>query len=234
MDLSPLAAAIIKRSEPGVVSAISIQPGAVLERTFGMTVLHLSSSWAAGLHILLDRGAGEVIDDLCHDARSDGEMVSALDLAIRYRSLEAVHILLDAGCSWQRFRGLDRDQQYPHISVAPAIVESIARVLAHRRRKLLDLGRSCLTKAQLSRRGCADISVPDVEAAGLTQLLINGGVSVSATLAVSDIFHGVYQSSELSMDEFPVFHEAGFQDLRRFNCLGLSPVMMGNLWELVY
>src|SRR3954469_6079472 len=96
MDISPLATAILLRSEQGLLSAISNYPGAVYEKTFGMTVLHLSSPWAAGLRILLEYGARELVDDC-----SPG--VSALNLAVLYRSLESVQVLLDNDCSWHSF-----------------------------------------------------------------------------------------------------------------------------------
>ncbi|KAL2113421.1 hypothetical protein VUR80DRAFT_4037 [Thermomyces stellatus] len=62
LGLPPLAAAILNRSERQLRSVLARYPNSVLEITYGMTALHLSSRWPAGLNILLSTDAKTLIN----------------------------------------------------------------------------------------------------------------------------------------------------------------------------
>ena len=210
-DLSPLATAILTRSEQGVQLAISRCPNAVLERTVWGTVLHLSSRWATGLRILLKAGARGLLSS------------SVLGLAIAYKSLAAVQVLLENDYPWH---GFDRPD-YGTLRARPPhdIVVAIAEAITLRRQRLVILARDMLPTHDLLRLGLLDELLPDAEAIYLVRALRDAGVAVPAALDVPDDFEGVYHSGNLDLNEIPVFHAAGFHDLCRPNSLGLSPVM---------
>src|SRR3569833_814936 len=94
MGLSPLATAILLRSESQVKSILSSVPEVASDRTYGMTVLHLSAAWPMGLTILFSAGASKFIDATCHSTRRSTSIPNtALELAIQISCAETVALL---------------------------------------------------------------------------------------------------------------------------------------------
>ncbi|KAL2281776.1 hypothetical protein FJTKL_11251, partial [Diaporthe vaccinii] len=81
--ISPIARAIITRSLHDLESAIRLCPRSLLEKTQGLTVLHLSIGWPPGLSFLLKTDAIQLLDTpdgifLAGDANSAFSSLSAM------------------------------------------------------------------------------------------------------------------------------------------------------------
>lgn len=170
-----------------------------------MTVLHLSSQWPAGLAILLAAGAVGIINE-SFQTTAFLHPVTAVDLAIHFNCCEAVRVLFDAGCTWNKF-----NLRFSHrISLDCARV--IAQGLADRRRRLGLLAKATVTEDQLAATGC-QVGLLDSHAATVVRLLREVGVHVPTTLSVPDDYEGIYLSGNLAIGCFPAFFDAGFCDV---------------------
>ena len=215
-ELSPLAVAILRRSAEDVRSALTKYPHSILERTYNLTVLHLSSGWPMGLSILLCAGAAGLIDEVCSERASHR---TVLDFAFYFDCEEAVAVLFDAGCSWNGFHN-----SYP-VTASVACVRTAARKLACRRQSLMGLAEQTLTEPQLAnvRPGTG---VLDLNAAAVVQLLRKAGVDVPTHLAVPDSYATVYVSENVDIAFFPIFFSQGFHDVNNRAGERFAPIQL--------
>ncbi|MBE3048201.1 hypothetical protein IMZ48_37995 [Candidatus Bathyarchaeota archaeon] len=204
-------------------SALTKFPHSILERTYDLTVLHLSSGWPTGLSILLCAGAEGLLNETCHD-KSFGNC-TALDFAFNLGCEEAVALLFDAGCSWIRV------PNFNHTAVASiACVQTAARKLAGRRQSLMCLAEETLTEPQLAniRPGTG---VLDLNAAAVVQLLRNTGVDVPTYLAVPDSYATVYLSGHMDIAHIPIYWDEGFHDVNDAVGQWFAPIQVVRLDE---
>lgn len=198
--------AILSNSEDYLRSTIAKHPHLVLERTYGMTALHLSSWWPAGLSILLSSGAAAHIDETCHDWFLG--TATAFDFAMYFWCEEAIELLFDAGCLWNWFT-VDIHQTVPL-----SCVRTTARKLADRRRELMSLAESTLTEHQLTTVRPQE-GVLDSDAALVVRLLRGAGVDVPSPLVVPDTYAGIYLSGRLDITYYSTFFDHGFCNVNR-------------------
>lgn len=219
LGLSPLATAILSNSEDDLKSILLRHPHSIRERTYGMTALHLSSRWPAGLSILLSTSAEGLIDEACADGWT------AVDVSAFFGCEEAVALLFDAGCSWNGFRV--RDDTYPR-TILLECVRTIAHKLAERRRRLMRLATEILTETQLSTAYQGD-GILDSDAAAVVRLLRDAGVDVPDALAVPDEYMTIYLSGCLDIAYFPIFYDSGFHDVNHFAHGGIASIQFAGL-----
>jgi len=229
MGLSPLATAILLRSESQVKSILSSVPEVASDRTYGMTVLHLSAAWPMGLTILFSAGASKFIDATCHSTRRSTSIpITALDLAIHFSCADAVALLMGHGASWMYFIPQDALWLFAASTLygpTSEIVDFVAKALAARRRALYDLAKTVLPTGDLPLSG-----IPDTESAELVQRITRTGQSVSPALFVPPLYEGIYLSGWVPAEQFPIFFEAGFQHtINSPNRIGLRPIMFAEL-----
>ena len=220
LGLAPLAIAILSNSEEDVRSALAKHPHSIWERTYGMTVLHLSSRWPEGLSILLSAGAAELVDKTLNET-GPFRALTAVDLALYFSCAEAVALLFDAGCAWHGFT-----QVTPiHDS---ACIQTVACRLAKRRNRLMCIAEATLKESQLSplRQGC---SVLDSNAAAVVRMVTAAGVDVPSALAVPESYVTIYQSGNLDISHFPVFFDFGFHDIHLKSNQGYMPIQIQDL-----
>lgn len=168
-----------------------------------MTVLHLSSAWPTGLSILLSAGAAELIDDACYDSSG----ITSIDTALLLGCEEGVALLFDAGCYWDHFEDVTLSGP-----VSVECIQTVARKLADRRRRLMSLAKDTLPEVQLGIvRQTA--GVLDSDAAVVVRLLREAGVDIPRHLTVPDRYKGVYRTAKLDITYFPIFFVHGFKDL---------------------
>lgn len=100
-DVSPIAKAIIARSSERLKRAVEDYPQLLLQKTFGLTVLHLSVGWPEGLRYLLQTGARAEIDtphDVSLIARGRFNLAWPFSYAAAQQCSQSLELLLDAGC----------------------------------------------------------------------------------------------------------------------------------------
>lgn len=221
LGLAPLAIAILSKSEENVRSILAEHPHSIRKRTYGMTVLHLSSQWPAGLSILLSAGAAEMIDETCGNDLFLA--CTAVDLALYFSCAEAVALLFDAGCVWDGF-----NDAIPLDGPPLACIRTVACRLAERRTRLMCLAEATLTEPQLStiRRGRG---VLDSNAAAVVRIVIAAGVDVPPALAVPDSYVTIYLSGNLDISHFPIFFDFGFHDIDLTIDKGYVPIQVASL-----
>lgn len=219
-DLSPLAMAILNKSEENVRLIIKKHPHSIRERVCGMTILHLSCRWPAGLSILLSAGAADLVDE---PSGNDIHQHTAVDLAIYFNCVEAVSLLFDFGCSWNGFDG-----KLKLSMVSLRCVRLIARKLADRRRHLLHLAEETLAPSQLSDTHGGS-RVLDANASHVVALLADAAVHLPAYLAVPDGYETIYLSGSLDVTHFPIFYEHGFHDTNHASGLNYTPIQIARL-----
>lgn len=216
MDLSPLAQAVLNKSEEDLSSIIASHPHSVRERIYGATVLHLSCRWPVGLCILLSAGAAELVDEPYRNSSFND--CTAVDLAIYFSCVEAVSLLFDAGCSWNGFEpGLRLE------AVSLRCVRLVACLLGARRRHLLRLAEEKLTESQLSAIGHGN-GVLDARASHVVTLLLDAAVELPAYLTIPDGYETIYLSGSLDITYFPVFYEYGFHDRNNAADVHYAPI----------
>lgn len=96
-SISPLVRAILIRSYMDLDSAIKRSPESLVEKTYGLTVLHLSVGWPAGLSLLLKTSAKSLIDTREDVSRTD--LSWPFSYAAAKQCPQSLDILLQAGCS---------------------------------------------------------------------------------------------------------------------------------------
>ena len=223
MDLSRLAIAILARCDESVLLVLRESTQVVEERIFGLSVLHLCSTWPRGLNILLSSGA---ITDTIINATVEwnleiGDRYTALDFALYFDCCDAIQLLLDNDCPWNRFpRGLHTECR------SMESIGAIARSLASRRRRLLQLAKEKLTTNEIAKFKDIHEGVPDQYARSIVHALKKAGCSVPTALSVPETYEGIYHSGCLPFSCFPIFYEAGFRGLDSRNQFGLLPIMI--------
>ena len=93
--------AILNKSEEEVCSIVEKHTQSIYERIYGMTVLHLSCRWPAGLSVLLSAGAADFIDEPWDSPFDTG--YAAVYLAISFSCVEALSCYLTLGVSGADF-----------------------------------------------------------------------------------------------------------------------------------
>lgn len=146
----------------------------------------------------------------------------AIDLAMYFQCEEAVRILLDAGCQWDKLNIVDRN------AISPACICFIARGVADRRRRLARLAEGALTESQLAVMGL-QAGLLDSHAATVTRLLRDAGAHVPTDLAVPDDYEGIYLSGNLHIGDFPTFFGSGFNDATHRDRRDLLPIQLVEL-----
>ena len=205
LDLPPLAVAILNQSEAELIALLAKYPRSIHERTYNMTVLHLSSRWATGLSILLKTSARAMINYAC-EGRACHPTGSPVQFAATFECEEAVRILLDSGCQWNGFRRCDTS--------SPSCVRLIAEKLAARRRMLWEMAEEVLEPNDLLSL-CPDSESVDFCAVAIINRLRQVGVTIPHDLVVAEDWEGIYLSGNLDITHLSVFYEAGFHDMNR-------------------
>lgn len=102
-DVSPIAKAIITRSSERLKRAVEDYPQLLLQKTFGLTVLHLSIGWPEGLQYLLQTEARAEIDtpdDISLITnRGRFNLAWPFSYAAAQQCSQSLELLLDAGCN---------------------------------------------------------------------------------------------------------------------------------------
>lgn len=101
-DVSPIAKAIIARSYERLKRAAEDCPHLLLQKTFGLTVLHLSIGWPEGLRYLLQTQARSEIDtpdDISITDMGRFALAWPFTYAAAQQCSQSLELLLDAGCN---------------------------------------------------------------------------------------------------------------------------------------
>jgi hypothetical protein len=200
-------------------SILTNSPDAVLEKVRGLTVLHLSSTWPAGLSILLSTQASEFINVY---SLSWNSMGTPLDFAVHFGCNEAVSILLDNNGLWNSF-------PYGNSETSLECVSHLASALASRRRNLLKIAEDVATIDLSGYINESTRCVPDSGAAALVTAIQAAAVQVPEHLSIPLDYEGIYLSGNLSIEHFPIFFEAGFHDIHKRSIRGLLPICVADL-----
>ncbi|KAI0966044.1 hypothetical protein F4678DRAFT_451153 [Xylaria arbuscula] len=155
--ISPVAKAILIRSLKDLESAIRLSPESLLERTQGLTVLHLSIGWPPGLSLLLGTNAKLLLDtpdDISETPPGRVGLAWPFSYAAASHCTQSLDLLLQAGCNLypenpevgNGSRALACAMEVTSTECA----EVFARQMAQRRRELFALARSNMGKMQIS------------------------------------------------------------------------------------
>lgn len=101
-DVSPIAKAIIARSIDRLRRAVEDYPHLLLQKTFGLTVIHLCVGWPEGLRYLLQTEARSEIDtpdDTSLRNWGPFHLAWPFSYAAAQRCSQSLELLLDAGCN---------------------------------------------------------------------------------------------------------------------------------------
>ncbi|GAW16766.1 hypothetical protein ANO14919_062030 [Xylariales sp. No.14919] len=153
--ISPVAKAILIRSLTDLESAIRLSPESLLERTQGLTVLHLSIGWPPGLSFLLGTNANLLLDtpdDIYKTTPGRLSLAWPFSYAAASHCVESLDLLLQAGCSLYP-KDPERGNETGALSYALEVTsteraEVFARHMARRRRELFALARSNIVRIQ--------------------------------------------------------------------------------------
>ncbi|KAK4032449.1 hypothetical protein C8A01DRAFT_20473 [Parachaetomium inaequale] len=221
IKLTPIARAILSKSERDLSSAIAQDSGSVTESIHGYTALQLCAAWPEGLQRLLRTEARQLIDvgTVPEGARYLGfpDNLTPVSRALSEDCVETVDLLMKAGCALDFGPELEVDM----IRASDDCVAAIASNLAERRRQLLRL-----CQRELGTHLDWDpIEVPDEKAGALCAALTRSGIPVPRHLSVPPGHATVFHFSGLHLRHWGVFWENGFRDFQCRNPMGLSPIM---------
>lgn len=155
-DVSPIAKAIIARSIGRLRRAVEDYPHLVLQKTFGLTVIHLSVGWPEGLQYLLQTEARAEIDtpdDASLRNWGPFHLAWPFSYAAAQQCSRSLKLLLDAGCNLYPKDPRDgrRVRAFSH-ALGETSVEC-ARVfasrMARRKKELFALARSRLNEVMV-------------------------------------------------------------------------------------
>lgn len=151
--ISPLAKAVIRRSLGDLESAIRLSPESLLERTCGLTVLHLCVGWPSGLSLFLETDAGRQLlntPDIQMTRRGRCNLAWPFSYAAANQCSQSLNILLEAGCN---LYPVDPATDRESFALSGALevtsaecAEVFASHMARRREKLISLAKSNLDK----------------------------------------------------------------------------------------
>ncbi|KAH7120525.1 hypothetical protein EDB81DRAFT_861623 [Dactylonectria macrodidyma] len=236
LDLPPLMTAIALRLEATVKSILSSSPNTVFERYYGMTVLHLASSWPTGLSLLLPAGAVELLEETSGQVPNlsfwydeTWKIDTALNFAIYSQCEESCRILLSYGARWDHFP----DRNYG-MTYHPGCVRCVAEHSADRRKKLKSIAYSTLTPEKLAQLGVNDEDFPDGRASSIIDEVLEAGGSIPSALTVPDDYEGVYIDGNLDIEHFRIFYDAGFREFNLHqaqNILSLICARFGSIFD---
>ncbi|KAI0183054.1 hypothetical protein EV127DRAFT_475435 [Xylaria flabelliformis] len=155
--ISPIAKAILIRSLRDLKSAIRLSPELLLEKTQGLTVLHLSIGWPPGLTLLLRTTAKFLLDtpdDISKTPYGRANLAWPFSYAAANHCAQSLNLVLQAGCNLYPAyseRGMESSALSCALEVTSAeCAEVFARHMALRRRKLFALAMSNIDKIMLS------------------------------------------------------------------------------------
>lgn len=154
--ISPLARAIITRSLKDLESAIRLCPKSLLEKTQGLTVLHLSTGWPPGLSLLLKTDAIQLLDtpdDIFLTGDSQSSLFWPFSYAAANQCAQSLDLVLQAGCNLYP-EDPRSDNMTTALSCALQVTsadcaEVLASHMARRREDFFALARSNLDKIRV-------------------------------------------------------------------------------------
>ncbi|KAI0602876.1 hypothetical protein F4775DRAFT_3306 [Biscogniauxia sp. FL1348] len=218
LELSPMTCAILSRSLPDLDALILSDPGATLERMFGLTTLQLSATWPQGLKRLLKTPAKTLIDVGDSHTIRRTKYLQPIQLAVRLNFTKSVDLLLKAGCSFS----FDDNTAMLFFWASDECASVIAVNIAERRRKLLQLAQRQVGIFMHK----SPFYVADSEAALLCEALDTASIPIPGYLRVPPDYATIYHFRYVYFIHWPVFFENGFQDIHSHNSLGLTAVMV--------
>ncbi|TRX91451.1 hypothetical protein FHL15_007675 [Xylaria flabelliformis] len=155
--ISPVAKAILIRSLKDLESAIKLSPELLLEKSQGLTVLHLSIGWPPGLSLLLRTTAKFLLDtpdDISKTPYGRANLAWPFSYAAANHCAQSLDLVLQAGCNlYPEYseRGMESSALSCALEVTSAeCAEVFARHMALRRQELFALARLNIDKIMLS------------------------------------------------------------------------------------
>lgn len=154
--ISPIARAIITRSLYDLDSAIRLCPRSLLEKTQGLTVLHLSIGWPPGLSFLLKTDAIQLLDtpdDIFLAGDGQSSLFWPFSYAAANQCAQSFDLVLQAGCNLYpedpRGGNMTTALSCALQATSADCAEVLASHMARRREDFFSLARSNLDKIRV-------------------------------------------------------------------------------------
>ncbi|KAI5459630.1 hypothetical protein BGZ63DRAFT_388404 [Mariannaea sp. PMI_226] len=240
--IDPLSLAILQRSETAIQNLIR---NGILEKIppkagpLQLTAFHLSSSWLAGLRILLNESKDSSWMNLTDKLGMTPVMYALAQSMQSCNSADHWTLCTKCACTASLELLLSSDCNVYVSSLGATVLEETCSLrgrimflehLLNRRQRLLDLAVSSLPLSDLTSIGMGRTTIPQAQAATVCSLLIRRGIQVPGSLRpVCDVDsrirhdYGLYHIIECSQTADLVF-SLGIREVNELDNRGFTPL----------
>lgn len=206
---------MLARSEEKVATTLLYYPDAIEERiSHGFHALHLAADWPQGIRLLLSGNGSSLIH------AKDRWGASALDHALLARNVEAMRLLIDAGC-------LLVDEHRVSFGKGRLLDEVLVRALKTRRQALLAFAKTHLSpSSSMTPIDC----VLDEGIESVVSSLLQKGIKIPEWLstkewAVASRYKSIYFNETITSEAAGLLWSEGFRDINTIDGQGRSPLL---------
>jgi hypothetical protein len=195
----------------------------------GLTALHFAVEWPLALEYLIKSGANLNVQD--HYRRRP------IHLALAFKSLTAVNLLLQADCALETAWGTSLLQDALELScpLRDTIVDAVVEALIDRHQRFLSHARVVLTETELSNLGVSQFNMSAKQVSGIKDAMLSHGFEAPPALELDN--EGVYDTVDLhgcarmTTEIAERLWQAGFKDIHYLDSNGLTPLLQSWLIE---